>query len=387
MKKTLVKMELGEFYNSEYGKLVVRPASVEPKYNGDGAFKSEITDDYPHITITREFRDKKVLEKALDGGKVIATQINSGKDPSYLEFGIESIENKTFSVMSMTINQEIQRWFLNIYSLNNDSVLFTSHTIEECLDTLNYYLVDNDLSQVAVNDFIEKLTTDENLQFIEKVTTKPKKKQPKAVEKGYNVLQKVENCDDLRASLIAWLGNQMFDAIPQFIEEFNDACDECEDMNEVYTLVDKFLHPKNLYFFREMERVLEWVNTNYDPRCLTDEAIRAINGGLDELAKECIEKSCKSVGNDHIGGWYLHNTKENEHKFIAPHIHASNDVMDFIDDCGYEMFSQNFNSVLNGLGYRLDQLVEVMHDSDFKSKCPEKVLTFVIEDINPKKAL
>lgn len=386
MKKTLVEMGLGKSYDSEYGKLVVRPASVEPKYDEhNGAFKTEITDDYPHIPITKEFRDKKVLKKALDGGKVIATQINSGKDPSYLEFGIESIENKSFSVMGITLNQEIQRWFLNIHSLNNDSVLFTSHTIEECLNTLNYYLIDNNLSQVAVNDFIEKLTTDENLQFINKVTTMPKKKQPKAMENGYNVLQKVEDCDDLRASLIAWLGNQMFDAIPQFIEEFNDACDKCEDMNEVYALVDKFLHPKNLYFFREMERVLEWVNTNYDPRCLTDEAIRAINGGLDELAKECIDKSCKEVGSEGRGGYYIKGGKENEHKFIAPYIHASNDVMDFIDDCGYEMFLQNFNSVMNGLGYRVESLAEVLNTED--KNLPEKLLTFVIEDINPKKAL
>ncbi len=382
MKKTLVRMELGKFYDSEYGKLVVRPASVEPKYDWG---KEEITKDYPRIPITKEFRDKAALKKALNGGKVICTQLNSGKDPSYLEFGIESIENKTFSVLGMTINQEIQRWFLNIHSLDSDSVLFTSHTIEECLDTLNHYLIDNNLSQVAVNDFIEKLTTDENLQFIGKVTTMPKKKQPKALESGYNVLQKVENCDDLRASLVAWLGNQMFDAIPKFIEKFNEACDECEDMSEVYALVDKFLHPKNLYFFREMERMLEWVNTNYDPRCLTDEAIRCINGGLDELAKECIDKRCKEVGSEGRGGYYIKGGKENENKFIAPHIHASNDVMDFIDDCGYEMFLQNFNSVLNRLGYRVDTLAEVMHTED--KHLPEKSLTFVIEGINPKKAL
>ena len=156
MKKSLVRMELGKFYDSEFGKLVVRPRGVEPKYNGEDAFKSEITDDYPHIPITKEFRDKAVLDKVLDGGKVVATQVNGGKDPSYLEFGVETLVNETFTVMGMTISQEIQRWFLNIHSLNNDSVLFTSHTIEECLDTLNYYLIDNKLSQVAINDFIEK---------------------------------------------------------------------------------------------------------------------------------------------------------------------------------------------------------------------------------------
>lgn len=380
MKKTLVKMELGKFYNSEYGKLVVRPASVEPKYNGDGAFKSEITDDYPLIPITKEFRDKAVLEKALDGGKVVSTQINCGKDPSYLEFGIESIENKTFTVMGMTISQEIQRWFLNIHSLNNDSVLFTAHNIEECLNTLNYYLIDNDLSQVAINDFIEKLTTEDNLKFIEKITAEPKQKKKEWV---HRTLQSIENCDALQKCLIAWLGNQ----ISQFVDDFNDACDECEDMSEVYALVDKTFHPKNIYFFRELERMLEWVNSNYDPRCLTDEAIRCINGGLDELAKQCVEKLCKKVGNDHVGGWYLHDTEENKNKYISHLVELSDDAMDFIDDCGYVMFLDNLNSALKRLGYRIDQILDVQNDSDWKRNVPQRTITLVLECINPQKAL
>ena len=381
MKKSLVRMELGKFYDSEFGKLVVRPRGVEPKYNGEDAFKSEITDDYPHIPITKEFRDKAVLDKVLDGGKVVATQVNGGKDPSYLEFGVESIENKNFEVMGMTISQEIQRWFLNIHSLNNDSVLFTSHTIEECLDTLNYYLIDNKLSQVAINDFIEKLTSEDNLKFIEKITAEPKQKKKEWV---HRTLQSIENCDDLRASLIAWLGN----TIPQFIDEFNDACDECEEMSEVYTLVDKYFHPKNIYFFREMERMLEWVNTNYDPRCLTDEAIRCIaNGGLDELAKQCIEKLCKKVGNDHVGGWYLHDTEENKNKYISHLVELSDDAMDFIDDCGYVMFLDNLNSALNRLGYRIDQILDVQNDSDWKRNVPQRTITLVLECINPQKAL
>lgn len=380
MKKNLVKMELGKFYDSEFGKLVVRPNGVEPKYNGEDAFKSEITDDYPHIPITKEFRDKAVLDKVLNGGKVVATQVNGGKDPSYLEFGVETLVNETFTVMGMTISQEIQRWFLNIHSLNNDSVLFTSHNIEECLNTLNYYLIDNDLSQVAINDFIEKLTTDENLKFIEKITAEPKQKKKEWV---HRTLQSIENCEALQHNLIAWLGNQ----ISQFVEDFNDACDECEDMDEVYAFVDKTFHPKNIYFFRELERMLEWVNSNYDPRCLTDEAIRCINGGLDELAKQCIEKLCKKVGNDHVGGWYLHDTEENKNKYISHLVELNDDAMDFIDDCGYVMFLDNLNSALNRLGYRIDQILDVQNDSDWKRNVPQRTITLVLECINPQKAL
>lgn len=384
MKKNLVRMELGKFYESDYGKLVVRPAGVEPKYEGDDCFKSEITDDYPQIPITKAFRDEKLLNSALNGGKIVCSTMDGGKDPSFIEFGVETIENKSFSICGMTLNQEIQRWYLNIHSLNHNSLLFTSHTIEESLDALTDWLKEHNLNLVAVNDFIEKLTTNENLKFIKKITAEPK--QPKK-EFAHNVLQSIEDCDDLQMSLIAWLGNVHLDDIPAFTAEFCDALDGGEEMDEVYKIVDKYIHPKNIFFFREMERLLEWMNSSYDPRCLTDEAIRCINGGLDELGKQCIEKFCKSVGNDHIGGWYLHNTKENENKYISPSIKVSDDVMDFIDQCGYELFSQNFNSALNKLGYCLDQIVEVSHSSSLGVNKPEKVMTFVLEGINPKKAL
>ena len=134
--------------------------------------------------------------------------------------------------------------------------------------------------------------------------------------------------------------------------------------------------------------MLEWVNTNYDPRCLTDEAIRCIaNGGLDELAKQCLEKLCKKVGNDHVGGWYLHDTEENKNKYISHLVELSDDAMDFIDDCGYVMFLDNLNSALNRLGYRIDQILDVQNDSDWKRNVPQRTITLVLECINPQKAL
>ena len=384
MKKRLIKMELGRFYDSEYGKLVVRPASVEPKYDGEGDFKCEITKDHPRITVTKAFRDKVVLDKALDGGEVVAVEGRGGKDCSYLEFGVETFENETFKVMGIKLHQEIQRWFLNIYSIDHSTVLYTSQTIEGCLDILEAFLVKNELSLVAVNDFIEKLTTDENLKFIEKITAKPKQNKKEWVHK---TLQSIESCEELQHSFVGWLGGIEYKHIGEFLDGFNEVMDKSEELDEVYAYVDGHTHPENIYFFRELERMLEWVNINYDPRCLTDEAIRAINGGLDELAKQCIDKLCKEVGYEGSGGWYLHKTKENENKYLAPYINVSDDVMDFIDDCGYEMFLQNFNSALIKLGYRVDQLVAILHTYDWKTYTPEKSMTFVLEDINPKKAL
>ena len=383
MKKSLVKMELGEFYSGDYGKLIVRPASVEPKYDGDDAFKHEIMDDYPRFDITTKLRDKAELEKILDGGKVVAAEGNS-RDCSYLEFGVETLVNETFTVFSMKLHQEIQRWYLDIHSIDKPTVLFTSHTIEECLDTLTNWLVENSMNVVAVNDFIEKLTSEDNLKFIEKITAEPKQKKKEWV---HRTLQSIENCDALQKSLIGWLGNIEFTHVDEFIDGFNEVMDESEDLSEVYAYVDGHTHTENIHFFRELERMLEWVNTMYDPRCLTDEAIRCINGGLDEIAKQCLEKLCKKVGNDHVGGWYLHDTEENKNKYISHLVELSDDAMDFIDQCGYKMFLDNLNSALNKLGYRIDQIVDVLNTHDWKRSVPQRSITLVLECLNPQKAL
>lgn len=383
MKKTLFRMELGEFYESDYGKLVVRPKGVEPKYEGEGTFKNEITKDYPRFDITKKLRDKEVLEKTLNGGKVVSAEGESRKC-CYLEFGVETFENDTFKVMGMKLHQEIQRWFLNIHSISHSTVLYTSQSIEESLDTLTNWLIENSMSVVAVNDFIEKLTVEDNLKFIEKITAKPKQKKKEWV---HNTLQSIENCEELQHSLIGWLGDIEYKNVAKFLDGFNELMDKSEDLDEVYAYVDEHTKPENIYFFRELERMLEWVNMEYDPRCLTDEAIRCINGGLDELAKQCIEKLCKEEGREGIGGWYLHNTKENENKYLVPHIYLSDDAMDFIDECGYKLFLDNLNSALNKVGYRIDQIVDVLNTHDWKRSTPQRSITFVLENINPKKAL
>lgn len=384
MKKTLVEMDLTS-YVSDYGTLVARPAGVEPKY--DEATQREIDDDYPHIPITKA--TKAEIDEAVNGGLAYSIK-HAPKMPTRIEFGIETLENKSFSFCRVRLNQECQRWFLNIWSMDddgNENVIYTSQDIDGVLYTLHYYLVDHNMSLVALNDFIEKLTTNENLQFIEKVTALPKPKQKNAADKGYKVLQSVENCEDLRTSLIGWLGNLNFNLTTWFIKDFNEALDT-KEMDEVYKVVDKRMKPKYEPYAFEMERLLEWVNSQYDPRCLTDAAIRCINGGLDELAKEAIPMGKKSVGNDHIGGYYVKDTPENEHRFIVDNLMLDGDVIDFIDECGYEVFIREFNSVLGKMGFRFDEMLDVRHISKHVTDPkPEIWIDFVIEDINPQRGI
>ena len=386
MKKTLVEMELSKFYRDDESELVVRPKGVEPKYDGEGAFKSEITKDYPRIKLTKAVRDnKKALDKAINGGKVVCETFS--QKCFCLEFGLETLENDTFSMMGVQMKQSVQRWFLNFWNIDGECLIETYQNIEDVLDSLDEYIKMNGLLKVAMNDFIEKLTTNENLQFIEKATAKPTKKDNKDVFKnGYKVLQSVENTEDLRTSLISWLGLGFFNSeVADFLDgTFTDALNDDDD-EAVYKAVDKAFKPKCIEYFRELEKMLEWYDSSYDPRCLTDNSIKVINEQLDDLAKAATSDLKKSVGNDHIGGYYIKDKEENKNLFIANNIKLTKEQILFIEESGFEMFNQNFNSTLQRLGYAIDTLVECHKMVDLNTLEYKMSLTYTLRQLNPQK--
>ena len=387
MKKTLVEMELSKFYRDDESELVVRPNGVEPKYDGEGVFKSEITKDYPRIKFTKAVRDnREALDKAINGGKVVCETFN--QKCFCLEFGLETLENDTFSMMGVQMKQSVQRWFLNFWNIDGECLIETYQNIEDVLDSLDEYIKMNGLLKVAMNDFIEKLTTNENLQFIEKATAKPTKKDNKDVFKnGYKVLQSVENTESLRSSLISWLGWGCYNSeVVDFLDgAFTDALDE-DDTEAVYKVVDKTFKPSCIEYFRELERMLEWYNSEYDPRCLTDNSIKVINEQLDDLAKVAISDLKKSVGSEGRGGWYIKDADgANKNLFIANGIKLTKEQILFIEESGFEMFNQNFNSALQRLGYTIDTFVDCSKMADLYTLEYKMSLTYTLRLINPQK--
>lgn len=395
MKKTLVEMELSKFYSDGNDVFVVRPKGVEPKYEGDGDFKREITKDYPKIKFTKAMRDnRKVFDKALNGGKIVCETIQ----PTLfcLEFGLETLEHNNFAKMGIQMKQSVQRWFLNIWDIDEDNIIETYQNLEDALDAIDNYIEEKGLLKVAMNDFIEKLTTDENLQFITKATVQPKNKPKDAYTNGFNVLQSVlSGTDELRDTLISWLGwgsnpindGMWGDMLDGFYEDFDEAMND-DDFEAVYKLVDKTFSPKCIEYFRELERMLEWYESSYDPRCLTDNSIKVINEQLDDLAKAATSNLKKSVGNDHIGGWYIKDKEENKNLFIADHIKLTKEQILFIEESGFEMFNQNFNSALQRLGYTIDTFVECYKGVKNLNELEYGMsLTYVLRLLNPKKAL
>ena len=386
MKKTLVEMELSKFYRDDESELVVRPNGVEPKYDGEGVFKSEITKDYPRIKFTKAVRDnREALDKAINGGKVVCETFN--QKCFCLEFGLETLENDTFSMMGVQMKQSVQRWFLNFWNIDGECLIETYQNIEDVLDSLDEYIKMNGLLKVAMNDFIEKLTTNENLQFIEKATAKPTKKDNKDVFKnGYKVLQSVENTEDLRTSLISWLGLGFFNSeVADFLDgTFTDALNDDDD-EAVYKAVDKAFKPKCIEYFRELEKMLEWYDSSYDPRCLTDNSIKVINEQLDDLAKVATSDLKKSVGSEGRGGYYIKDKEENKNLFIANNIKLTKEQILFIEESGYELFNQNLNSALQRLGYTIDTFVDCSKMADLYTLEYKMSLTYTLRLINPQK--
>lgn len=387
MKKTLVEMELSEFYKDDENELVIRPNGVEPKYDGEGIFKSEITKDYPKIKFTKAMRDnREALDKAINGGKVVSVALSNRL--FCLEFGLETLENDSFTMLGVKVKQSVQRWFLNIWNCDGECLVETYQNIEGVLDSLDSFIKTNGLLKVTMNDFIEKLTTNENLLFIEKATAQPTKKDNKDVWKdGYKCLQSVENSEDLMTSLISWLGFGFFNSeVDDFLEgEFKDALNDDDDQ-AVYKVVDKTFKPKCIEYFRELERILEWYDSDYDPRCLTDNSIKVINEQLNDLAKVAISDLKKSVGSEGRGGWYIKDNEGNKNLFIADGINLTKEQILFIEESGFEMFNQNLNSALHRLGYTIDNFVGCYKGvGDFNTIDYKMKLTYVLRLINPKK--
>lgn len=393
MKKTLVEMELSKFYSDGKDEFVVRPKGVEPKYDGDGDFKREVTKDYPRIKFTKELRDnKEAFDKALSGGKIVSETLT----PTLfcLEFGLETLEHNNFAKMGIQMKQTVQRWFLNIWDIDEDNIIETYQNLEDALDALDSYIEEKGLLKVAMNDFIEKLTTEENLQFIEKATAQPKNKPKDAYTNGFKVLQSVENTENLRNTLIAWLGwgsdpindGMWSDMLDGFYEDFDEAMND-DDFEATHKLVDKTFSPKCIEYFRELERMIEWYDSQYDPRCLTDNSIKVITEHqLDDLAKLATSDLKKSVGNDHIGGWYIKDKEENKNLFIANGIKLTKDEILFIEESGFEMFNQNFNSALQRLGYTIDTFVECYKGVKNLNELEyEMSLTYTLRQLNPQK--
>lgn len=386
MKKTLVEMELSEFYSDGDISLVVRPNGVEPKYKGDGALKSEITDGYPSINYNKSMRDdKEALDKAINGGTIVYSSYK--QKCTFLEFGLETLEHNDFRFCSMQIKQTVQRWFLNIWDMDGECMVKTYQNIEEALNELHNYINTNEMLPILMNDFIEKLTTNENLGFIAKVTAQPTEKENKnALAEGYKVLQAVEDTDELMYSLISWLGWGCYSSdVEEFLEKFTETLQDDENCEATYNLVDSTFKPRCIEYFRELEKMLEWYDSDYDPRCFTDNSLKVFSDRqLDKLADLAINNLKKSIGSEGRGGYYIKD--KNNNLFIADNVILSDDCIKYIEENGYEMFYRDFSSALSSLGYIIDQVLDCQKNvATFNKIKYEMAFTFVLKCINPKK--
>lgn len=374
MKKTLVSFQFkNEYFTPEQNTtFVVKPSGVEIENDSLGFPKN--TKDFPTMKPTRDMRGKGKIDN-------VVSQSLSIDKLSFLEFGVETMEYEGFYFLSMPINMKAQRWFLNIWTMDEDDnhVIFTSQNIEGILDRLAEYIDENEMMPCLLVDFIERLTTNENLRFISKVTAQPTNEKQKSIDEPYDTLQSIENTEELRDSLLGWLGQIHCEEVSEFIEKFHEIVDNQEEEDEAYKLVDSSLHPLCIEYFREMERILEWYNSNYQARTLTDESVKFIaDGRFDEIAKQVVEKA-KKKGKT----YYVNSGKGNENKFVAESIEIGGDGSDFIEEQGFEVFKANLASSLKRLGYSITDIISFFnhYDFDMNVSC---IFTAIIEKVNVK---
>ena len=120
MKKTLVSFQFkNEYFTPEQNTtFVVKPSGVEIENDSLGFPKN--TKDFPTMKPTRDMRGKGKIDN-------VVSQSLSIDKLSFLEFGVETMEYEGFYFLSMPINMKAQRWFLNIWTMDEDDnhVIFT----------------------------------------------------------------------------------------------------------------------------------------------------------------------------------------------------------------------------------------------------------------------
>lgn len=374
MKKTLVSFQFkNEYFTPEQNTtFVVKPNGVEIEKDSKGFVKND--KDFPTMQPTRDMRGKGKIDN-------VVYQSLGGEKLCFLDFGVETLEHEGFYFLSMPINMKAQRWFLNIWTMDEDNyhVIFTSQTIEEVLNRLSVYIDERGLMPCFLVDFIERLTTNENLRFISKVTAQPTNKKQKSIDEPYETLQSIENTDVLRDSLLSWLGQIPYEEVSEFIEKFNEIVYSQDNADDAYKFVDSTLHPKCMEYFREMEHILQWYNIDYEERTLTDESVKFLaERRFDEIAKQVVEKAKKKGRTYCI---YCGEGKGN--KFVSEDIEIGADGSDFIEEQGFEEFKANLASSLKKLGYKITDIISCTNHYDFDMNV-DCYFTAIVEKLDVK---
>lgn len=374
MKTVLLCFQFGdEYFTPEQNTtFVVKPNGVEIEKDNIGFTTN--TEDFPTMQPTRDMRGKGKIDN-------IVSQSLGVKKLCFLEFGVETLEHEGFYYLSMPINMKAQRWFLNIWTMDEHDyhVIFTSQTIEGVLNRLSVYIEERKLMPCFLVDFIERLTTNKNLRLISKVTAQPTNEKQRRIEEPYETLQSIENTEELRNSLLGWLGQIPYEEVSEFIEKFHEIVDNQGDEDEAYKLVDSSLHPLCIEYFREMEHILEWYNSNYQARTLTDKSIQFLaDGRFDEIAKQVVEKA-KKKGHTYC----IYCGEGYGNKFVSEYIEIGADGSDFIEEQGFEVFKAHLASSLNKLGYKITDVISFTnhYDFDMNVNC---YFTAIVEKVSVK---
>lgn len=374
MKKTLVSFQFkNEYFTPEQNTTFeVKPSGVEIEKDSMGFTKN--TEDFPTMQPTRDMRGKGKIDN-------VVSQSLGGEKLCFLEFGMETLEHEGFYFLSMPINMKAQRWFLNIWTMDEHDyhIIFTSQTIEGILNRLSVYIEERGLMPCFLVDFIERLTTNENLRFISKVTAQPSNEKQRKIEEPYETLQSIENTEELRNSLLGWLGQIPYEEVTEFIEKFHEIVYNQDNADDAYKFVDSSLHPKCMEYFREMEHILQWYNIDYEERTLTDESVKFIaSGRFDEIAKQVMEKA-KKKGHTYC----IYCGEGHGNKFVSEYIEIGADGSDFIEEQGFEVFKAYLASSLKKLGYKITDIISCTnhYDFDMNVSC---YFTAIVEKVNVK---
>lgn len=343
MKKCLVNVYVrGTEYGKVYGSVNVLPYGVEVKDKRD----PDGLNLMKKLPITKKWRDSEYGKKAIAeiGEPTNWCSPNDLMD-FHIEIGVETITHDDFAMMGVTVLQEAQRWYLNIFGLSGKhsvAMVKTYDGIDDVLNRLQKVITDENLNPSVMYDVVYRLISSENQDFIAKITAERGDKEDKRdAKKGImRILHQLDS--DLLRGILGWL--MMTDntetvaklaRVRAKVEEHG--CDE-----EVYTLVDKLKEGEKVdyNYYPLFEYVLGEYAEGYVPRVFSAGDKAYLDANIEGFVDEALSDLKKDRREPYIGGYYIGYSGDSKDKYLTKYLRLDYQLEDIFDNYGYELVGE-----------------------------------------------
>lgn len=388
MKKCLVNVSIrGTEYGKVYGKVNVLPYGVNVEDKHDPA-AVELMKELP---ITKKWRDSEYGKKAIaEIGEPTSWYTPSGYLMDFhVEIGVETITHDGFGMMGVTVLQEAQRWYINIFGLSgkhSSVVVKTYDGIDGVLDELQKVIDEENLNPSVMYDVVYRLISSENQDFIAKITAERGDKEEKRdAKKGImRILYQLHN--NVLIGIMGWLMTCDYTAALAKLARVRAKIEQHGCGEDVYRLVDKLKEDVDGNYYPLFEYVLGEYAEGYVPRVFDDEDKAYLDANIEGFAADAVSDLKKDRREPYVGGYYIGYSGESKDKYLTKYLRLDYQLEDIFDKYGYELIGELIDKAMQKKMCRYHSVSNAIKSNN-DDNTPYTKLMLVVQVIDNDKAV